>query len=62
MHSLRQNRQRKTHQMTLRLRPDQIEALDRINRLKYHDARSRTSLIEEAIWLFIEHRNLNGQP
>jgi hypothetical protein len=48
--------------MTLRLRPDQIEALDRINRLKYHDARSRTSLIEEAIWLFIEHRSLNGQP
>ena len=54
-------KQRKTHQMTLRLRHDLIERVDQLNQLKYHGTRSRTSLITEAIWTFIELKGLGNQ-
>ena len=46
-----------TQQTSLRIKKKQLEALDKIKTAKYHDLRSRASLIKEAIWQFIDREN-----
>jgi hypothetical protein len=43
-----------TRQTSLRIKKKQLEALDRIKTDKYHGLRSRASLINEAIWQFVD--------
>jgi hypothetical protein len=43
-----------TRPTSLRIKKKQLEALDRIKTDKYHGLRSRASLINEAIWQFVD--------